>query len=124
MYWFYLGENGYYTGYDLDPEEDCPIFLEFIPSPRGNGPWNGAYILTDGILYYRTRVKRLYNTSVHVTCYKKSCKYRVNLKMISIFDHKVAGFHDRSNFVVKPCDPPMFHTCEGYRTIDEAREPR
>ena len=102
-----------------------PIYIEHIPSRRTNGRY-GTYILKDGPKYYKTMVRSLNASSINLACHKRftsKCKFRVNLRIVKIFDPESVGFHDASNFIVKPSKGLESHSCDGYWTIHEAREP-
>ena len=104
-------------------ENSVPIYIEHIPSRRANGRL-GSYILKDGPLYYKTAVKSLNPTSINLACHKRltrKCTFRVNLKIVKIFNPDLVGFYDPSNFIVKSSKGLESHSCEGYRTIYEAR---
>jgi len=109
---------------------DSPIFIEYISSPtsshRSGGGYSGAYVIKAGSRFYRTVVKCLNKTTINLACQKRikrNCKFRANLKILNIFEPTMAGFHDPSNFILIPSKGLESHTCDGYATIYEAREP-
>ena len=116
--------------HDTNESNVPPIYIEFIPSFRSNSrPWTGTYILKQGSRYYRTLVNSCRKTSINLTCHKrnanpkygKTCKFRVTLKIVNIFDPQIDGFHDRTNLTVKPSTASVAHSCGGYQNIHDAR---
>ena len=104
---------------------DSPIFIEYV-SGHTDGRYSGAYIITDGSRYYRTIVKCPNKTTINLACQmrnKRNCKFRAKLKILNIFDPAMTGFHDPSNFILIPSKGLDWHSCAGFETIDEAREP-
>jgi hypothetical protein len=72
-------------------------------------------------------VRSLNSASINLACHKRftrKCKFRVILKIVHNFDPNSAGFYHPSNFIVKPSKEPSleFHTCQGFRSVYEARE--
>jgi len=106
----------------MSTENSIPIYIEHIPSRRAKG--YGAYILKDGARYDKIAVKSLSSASVNLACSKRhthKCRFRINLKIVNNFNFGSVGFHDPSNFMIKPSKDFGSHSCEGYLTIDEAR---
>ena len=106
-----------------------PEYIEFIPSHYG-GPKTGVFILKCGSRFYRTLINHLSKSTVNLTCYKRrsnsnprTCPFRVIYKFRKVIDPKADGFHDPSNYVLKPGSIPNPHTCEGFLSLDEARNP-
>jgi len=121
----FLGENDP----NLITQISIPKYIEFIPS-NGGGPKSGVHILKCGSRFYRNLTNHVTKSTVNLTCYKRrfglssanliSCPFRCTLKFLKILDPKADGFHDPSNFIIKPCIP-FAHTCDGFKDINEAR---
>lgn len=98
-------------------------FVEHVPANKGHG----SYILKLSDRFYKTLVGSVNKGSLNVTCHKRSgkspCKFRASLNMVKVFDPKSEGFYSSDNFIIKPSKGLETHTCEGYRTIFEARDP-
>ena len=68
--------------------------------------------------------KGLTANSVQLYCSRKArpekCKFRIHLKMISVFDPVLLGFYDTNNFVTK-YNVSFTHICEGFSSEHEAK---
>jgi len=77
-----------------------------------------------GYKYYATLKERLTDNSVQLYCSRKTrpekCKFRIKLKMISVFDPAMPGFYDIQNFEIQSSKLSGTHSCRGYDTSQEA----
>ena len=99
---------------------EIPVFVEFVPLNK-----NGSYIFKSGSRYYLTYECQQNSTTINCICKKRflsKCKFRVTLQMVNIFDRSLAGFYQKNNLKVKIRKKFEIHTCDGFSSINQARE--
>jgi len=101
-----------------------PIFVGHYKGLSHKYKW-GVFIFKIGHRYYAALQERLTANSVQLYCSRKArpekCKFRIHLKMISVFDPVLPGFYDTNNFVITKYNVSCTHICEGFSSEHEAK---